>query len=102
MPAAPAGTPAAQVVLVTTESGLASQVGRSEKSGRSLRYASVVRQLSALGKVGADGTFVATPVLKLNPDWKLPALRAVALVQEISSRRIVGAVIVPLTNYRDF
>ena len=98
----PAGTPAAQVVLVTTKSGLASQVGRSEKSGRPLRYASVVRQLSALGKVGADGTFVATLELKLNPDWKLPALRAVALVQEISSRRIVGAVIAPLTNYRDF
>ena len=102
MPAAPAGTPAARVVLVTTKSGLASQVGRSKKSGRPLRYASVVRQLSLLGKVGADGTFVATPVLKLNPDWKLPALRAVALVQEISSRRIVGAVIAPLTNYRDF
>ena len=33
----PAGTPAAQVVLVTTESGLASQVGRSEKPGRPLR-----------------------------------------------------------------
>ena len=77
-------------------------MGRSEKSGRHLRYASVVRQLSALGKVGADGIFVAAPELKLNPDWKLLDLRAVALVQEISSRRIVGAVIVPLTNYRDF
>lgn len=93
----PVGNPDAQVVLVTTESGLASQVGRSENSGRPLRHASVVRQLSVLGKVGADGTFVATPELKMNPDWKLPDLRAVALVQEISSRRIVGAIIVPLT-----
>ena len=90
------------VELVITESGLALQVGLSEKSGRLPRYTSVVRHLSVLGKVGADGTFVATLELKLNPDWKLPALRAVALVQEISSRRIVGAVIAPLTNYRDF
>lgn len=62
-----AGTPAAQVVLVTTESGLASQVGRSEKSGRPLRFASVVRQLSVLDKVGADGAFLDTLELKLNP-----------------------------------
>ena len=90
------------MVLVTTESCLALQVGRSEKSYRPLRYASVVRQLSILDKVGVDGTFVATPELKLNPDWKLPDLRVVALVQEISSRRIVWAVTAPLTNYRDF
>ena len=68
----PAGTPATQVILVTIKSGSALQVGRSEKSGRPMRYASVVRQLDVLDKVKADGTFVATSELKLNPDWKLP------------------------------
>ena len=47
----PAGTPAAQVVLVTTDSGLASQVGRSEKSGRPMRYTSVVRQLRSCSQL---------------------------------------------------
>ena len=67
-----AEVPAAQVVLITTESCLTSQVGRSEKLPRPLRYASVVRQLDVLDKVKADGIFVATSELKLNPDWKLP------------------------------
>ncbi|WP_210520197.1 DUF1223 domain-containing protein [Hymenobacter terricola] len=86
----PAGTPAAEVLLAITESGLSSQVGRGENSGRLLRHAAVVRQLIPLGKIGADGTFAATPELKLSTDWKRPNLRAVALVQEVASRRIVG------------
>ena len=94
----PANTTAAQVVLVSTESGLASQVGWGENSGRLLRHASVVRQLSVLSKVGADGTFAAISELRLNPDWKRTNLRAAALAQEITSRRVVGAATVSLTN----
>lgn len=92
----PAGTAAAEVVLVITESGLASQVGRGENAGRLLRHAAVVRQLMPLGKVGAAGTFTANPELKLSADWKRPNLRAVALVQEVVSRRIVGVAAVAL------
>ena len=86
----PPGTPAAEVLLIITESNLASQIGRGENAGRLLHHAAVVRQLLPLGKVGPDGTFAATPALKLAPDWKHPNLRVVALVQEIASRRIVG------------
>jgi hypothetical protein len=92
----PAGTAAAEVLLVVTESGLASQVGRGENAGRLLRHAAVVRQLIPLGKVGADGTFTANPELKLNADWRRQNLRAVALVQEVASRRIVGVAAVAL------
>jgi hypothetical protein len=92
----PAGTAAAEVVLAITESGLASQVGRGENAGRLLQHAPVVRQLIPLGKVGADGTFTANSELKLNTDWKQPNLRAVALVQEVASRRIVGVAAVAL------
>ncbi|ALW85184.1 hypothetical protein AUC43_08810 [Hymenobacter sedentarius] len=87
----PAGTAAAEVLLVVTESGLASQVGGGENSGRLLRHAPVVRQLISLGKMGSAGTFTGTTELKLNAGWKRPNLRAVALVQETASHRIVGA-----------
>lgn len=87
----PAGTAAAEVLLAITESGLASPIGRGENAGQLLHHAAVVRQLVSLGPVGADGTFSASPVLKLAPDWQRPNLRVVALVQEVASRRIVGA-----------
>ena len=41
----PAGTPTSEVLLVLTESGLASLVGRGENAGRLLRHAAVVRPL---------------------------------------------------------
>lgn len=94
--AVPKGTAAAEVLLVITESGLASQVGRGENAGRLLHHAAVVRQLIPLGKVGADGALVASTKLALGHDWKRPNLRAVALVQEVVSRRIVGVAAVSL------
>lgn len=87
----PTGTPVTEVLLAITESGLSSKIGRGENSGLLLHHAAVVRQLLPLGRVGADGTFAASPVLKLAADWKRPNLRAVVLVQEVASRRIVGA-----------
>ena len=86
----PAGTPATEVLLAITESGLASQIGRGENSGLLLQHAAVVRQLLPLGRVGADGTFTASSALHLGADWQRAHLRAVALVQEVASRRIVG------------
>lgn len=87
----PPGTAPAEVALVITESGPASQVGRGENAGRLLRHAAVVRRLLRLGAVAADGTFTAAPELTLDPEWKRANLRAVALVQETDSRRVVGA-----------
>lgn len=87
----PAGTPATEVLLAITESNLASQIGRGENAGRLLHHAAVVRQLLPLGRVGADGAFAASSTLKIPSDWKQPNLRAVVLVQEVVSRRILGA-----------
>ena len=86
----PAGTKPADVLLALTETGLSSQVGRGENSGRLLRHASVVRALRPLGAVAADGTFAATAPLELQGQWKTQNLRAVVLVQERASHRIVG------------
>ncbi len=94
--ALPAGTQAADVLLALTESGLSTHVGRGENSGRTLQHASVVRTLRGLGSVGSDGTFTATVPLDLAADWQTNHLRAVVLVQERESRRIVGVGALPL------
>ena len=94
----PAGTKAAEVELALTETGLSSQVGRGENSGRLLRHAAVVRALRTLGPVGAAGTFTATVPLQLSPSWKSENLRAVVLVQETGSRHVVGGGSLPLRS----
>ena len=86
----PSGTPATEVLLAITESGLASQIGRGENAGLLLHHAAVVRQLLPLGQVGAAGTFTVIQP-RTGPGWKRSNLRVVALVQEIASRRIMGA-----------
>lgn len=92
----PAGTKAAEVELALTETGLSSQVGRGENSGRLLHHAAVVRTLRTLGTVGADGTFTSNTPLNLGANWKTSNLRAVVLVQETASHRVVGVGSLPL------
>lgn len=92
----PPGTPATEVVLALTETGLATQVGRGENAGHLLHHAAVVRALRPLGAVSADGTFAATVPLALAAGWQPAHLRAVVLVQERASRRIVGVGTLPL------
>lgn len=92
----PNGTSPSTILLAITETGLSSQVGRGENSGRLLRHAAVVRELRPLGTVGVSGTFAATAPLALNPQWKAANLRAVVLVQEQASRHIVGVASLPL------
>lgn len=94
----PAGTKAADVALALTETGLSSQVGRGENAGHLLHHAAIVRALRPLGRVGADGTFTATAPLNLNAAWKAAYLRAVVLVQETGSHRIVGVGSLPLAS----
>ena len=85
-----AATEPAEVLLAFTETGLSSVVGRGENAGRTLRHAAVVRELRVLGRVAADGHFAATPALALNSQWRQANLRAVVLVQQVRSRRLVG------------
>ncbi len=92
----PAGTKAATVELALTETGLSSQVGRGENSGRLLRHAAVVRTLRSLGPVAANGTFAGSAPLTLNPSWQTDHLRAVVLVQETASHHVVGVASLPL------
>ena len=80
----------ADVLLAITENNLQSSVTRGENSGRRLRHTAVVRRLSVLGRTGAQ-PFSSEAPLVLDPAWKRENLRAVVLVQERSSRRVLGA-----------
>jgi len=91
----------AEVLLAITEYALASNVTRGENAGRRLPHSAVVRQLRVLGKADAQSSpsFTAQPALKLDPAWKRENLRAVVLVQERNSRRIMGAAAVSLAPF---
>lgn len=87
----------AEVILAITESGLTSQVLRGENSGRLLRHTGVVRSLNRVAAIEArKGAYVADLQVNLARQWKRENLRAVILVQDRKSRRIVGAASCPL------
>lgn len=89
----------ADVMLAITESGLRSNVTRGENSGRVLNHVAVVRKLSPIGElspiVEIDSqkpvAFTAQPVVELGKTWKRNDLKAIAFIQERSSRRVLGS-----------
>ncbi len=90
-----------EVWLVITESGLHSAVDRGENAGHDLHHASVVRSFQKIGvaKAATDSqSFTGEVAIKLKASWKRENLRAVAIVQEKRSRRILGAAAIPITD----
>jgi len=84
---------AAEVWLAVTETGLHSAVTRGENAGEDLHHAAVVRSMRKIGEAKADGetSFAGDANVPLQKEWKRENLRAVLLVQEKKSRRILGA-----------
>src|SRR2546423_135477 len=83
---------AADVLLAVTEGGLSSDVARGESAGRRLAHIGVVRPLTKIGYVSAASPpFSADPVVALDKNWRREGLRVVVLLQEHTSRRVVGA-----------
>jgi hypothetical protein len=84
---------AAEVWLAITETGLHSAVTRGENAGEELRHASVVRTMRKIGEAKGDGetSFAGDASVPLQKEWKRENLKAVLLVQEKKSRRILGA-----------
>ncbi len=90
---------AADVMLAITENNLRSEVSSGENAGRYLRHSAVVRRLSVLGNVTAgQQTFEAQPTVNLAGSWQRDNLRAVVLVQEHGTRRILGAAALGLSR----
>jgi hypothetical protein len=85
----------AEVMLAITESGLVSSVSRGENSGRQLAHSAVTRKLIKLGTVESQ-SFSGERVIGLESSWKRENMKAVAFVQERSSRRVLGATAIKL------
>ncbi|HXX18007.1 MAG TPA: DUF1223 domain-containing protein [Candidatus Acidoferrum sp.] len=81
----------ADVLLAVTEDQLASNVTRGENAGAHMNHFAVVRELRVLGRVDSSAGFSATPDLTLAANWKRDNLRVVAFVQDRSTKRILGA-----------
>ena len=90
----------AEVLLALTEDGLRSDVSRGENAGRKLAHTAVVRKLVTLGSVKLSDGNVFTAEPGVNREWKRDRLRAVAFVQERTSRRILGAAAMAIVDSR--
>ena len=89
----PQGTRNVDVFLAITESNLETSVERGENAGRRLRYIGVVRSLSSVGHFDTKkaARYDADAKLNLKPEWRVENLKLVMLVQDRSSRKIIGA-----------
>jgi hypothetical protein len=89
----PTGGESADVLLVVTESGLASDVARGENSGRKLTHVGVVRSLKSLGGLpeAPGDTFKAETEVPVEKGWRRENLRAVVFAQERGTRRVLAA-----------
>jgi hypothetical protein len=83
----------AEVWLAVTETALHSAVSRGENAGEDLHHAAVVRTMERIGeaKSAGEASFAGDVSVPLKPEWKRENLKAVVLVQEKKSRRILGA-----------
>ena len=87
----------ADVLLAITEDNLSSNVTAGENAGAHMDHRGVVRELRVLGRVDSAGIFSAAPDLKLDGNWTPGNLHAVAFVQDHSTKRILGASMIPLS-----
>lgn len=90
----------AEVWLAVTETALHSAVSRGENAGEDLHHAAVVRTMRRIGeaKNAGESAYAGDVSVPLNPEWKRENLKAVVLVQEKKSRRILGAAEIRMTQ----
>ena len=82
----------ADLWIAITEDGLETDVKRGENAFRRLRHSAVVRSLTHVETLAAplpDHVGAATTIER-DPEWSREGLRAVAFLQERSSRRVLG------------
>ena len=81
----------ADVLIAITEDDLASDVTRGENAGAHLNHRAVVRELRLLGRVDHFVAFSADPDLNLLPYGRSERLHAVVFAQDRSTRQVLGA-----------
>lgn len=83
----------ADLHLAVTEDGVVTDVKRGENHGRTLTHAAVVRSMTAIGQVAADGTATVHAEIPLGADWRRERLKAIAFVQEQRGRAILASAV---------
>ncbi len=87
----------ATVFLAITEDRLARDVSSGENRNKRLEHSSVVRELTAVGKVPRGlQAFDGKASISISSDWKREFTSVVVFIQENASRKILGAVKVAL------
>ena len=82
----------ADIILIVTESGLATDVKRGENHGKVLKHAPVVRYLATIGQVAVDGSSASAAAdVALEADWRRDRLAVVAFIQEQRGRAILAS-----------
>ena len=81
----------ADVQVAITEDALVTEVKRGENHGRTLTHAAVVRSMTTIGQVAADGAATARAEIPLGADWRRDRLKTVAFVQERRGRAILAS-----------
>ena len=78
--------------VAVTEQGLKTRVERGENAFRVLRHPAVVREITVLEtlKWGGVSKKAFDTTVTLDPSWNRSQLRVVAVLQDSSSRRILG------------
>jgi hypothetical protein len=82
-----------EIWLAVTEDDLATNVLRGENAGRRLPHQAVVRRMLKFGEIRSRPVEASSwsKELRIDPAWDTTRLRLVAFLQEVRSRRIVGA-----------
>jgi len=80
----------AKVLLAITEDGLSTQVANGENGGKTLHHAAVVRSLQEIGEL-RDGKFESIVDVPVAAGWNRNQLKAIVLLQEPKTMKIVGA-----------
>ena len=81
------------MLLAVTEDDLRSEIARGENTGLTLSHRAVVRHLSTLGgfRPGKTGSFSTETRLPSAREWRPASLRAVVFAKGRTSRRVLGA-----------
>jgi hypothetical protein len=83
----------ADVLLAVTEDGLSTVVQKGENGGQTLHHAAVVRQLREIGSL-KNGGFEKTLDVSRQSDWNAANLKVAVLIQDPSSKKILGAAVI--------
>jgi hypothetical protein len=85
----------ADVWLAITEDALVSDVTRGENARKRLPHMAVVRTFDKIGSAERTRGFSAARQVSVGRDWRRDALKAVVVVQDTKSRRVLGAAVLP-------